>query len=68
MSKNYQVKTTYLDGVTTYDIIEGIPGEPADVTFNLHLMSSNNTAETTRMVEMFEMDEHKSVASFTFQP
>lgn len=68
MTQNYQVKTTYLDGVTTYDIIEGIPGEPADVTFNLHLMSSANTADNTQKVEMFEMDSRKPVASFTYQP
>lgn len=65
-NKSYQVKTTYRDGVVTYNIIDAPHTQDVDEVFNLYLMSIPNTDEDTASIEMFEMDERTSVAAFNF--
>lgn len=60
----YQIKTTYLDGSVTKDMIDNIDNDPKK-TLSMYLLSAPNTYEDTLSIEVLDLDG-KSLHIYNF--
>lgn len=61
----YQVRTTYLDGSVTTDMIDSVQDNPK-LTLDMYVLSAPNTFEDTHSIEILSID-NESLYTFTFQ-
>ena len=62
----YQIRTTYLDGSTTSDMIDNLNNNPK-LTLDMYILGAPNTYTDTYSVEVLDLDGN-SLHIFTFMP
>lgn len=62
--KPYQIRTTYLDGTVTRDMIDNYYDDPKQ-TLDMYIMSSPNTHVDTKRIEVMNLD-NEVLHTFTF--
>ena len=64
-NKIYQVRTTYLDGTVTTDMIDAVQNDPK-LTLDMYVLSAPNTFEDTQTIEILDFSSNETLYSFTF--
>ncbi len=60
----YQIRTTYLDGSVTSDMIDNTNNNPK-LTLDMYILGSPSTYEDTYSIEVLDLDGN-SLHTFTF--